>query len=284
MKYVEPRSIEEALGELSRDPDARCIAGGMTLVAMMNAELVAPTTLVALHRIPDLHGIRLEPDGLRIGALTTHAMLAAESRLHGAVAVVRSAAGQIAHAPIRNRGTIGGAVSHGDPAADLPAALVAADASMEICSTAGKRRIPARQFFKDYLQTALEPGELVSAVFVPHGSAGARGRYLKFARTDGDYAIVSIAIVLREIDGRCREARIVIGAVASVPLQLDAADSELIGSTLSEDVIAHAGELLASAADPVDDVRGSAEYRRLLIPRLLGRAVTLVHEQAGIHD
>jgi carbon-monoxide dehydrogenase medium subunit len=273
MRYVEPRSLEEAAAELSRDPDARCIAGGVTLVAMMNAELVAPTTLVGLRRVPGLSNVRVDDNGIHIGALTTYSAIAEDSRLTGAAAVVRSAAGQVAHVSIRNQGTIGGAVCHADPAADMPTALTAADASVEIFGTNGARTLPVSRFFQGYLQTALEPGELVASVTVPHGGRCAVSHYLKFARSEGDYATISIAVVLSEKDGRCAAIRIAVGAAGPIPLHRDEAHAALIGTELRDEDVQRAGAILAAAADPVDDVRGSAEYRRLLIPGLLARAI-----------
>ncbi len=272
MQYVEPATLEEAVRLLANDADARCLGGGATLVAMMNASLVEPTLLVGLRRIAGLAGIAPVGDGLRIGAATTHAAIAADARLTGVAQVVRSAAGQIAHPAIRVQGTIGGAVAHGDPAADFPTALVAADAGIEIAGPSGGRTVPAAEFFLGYLTTALAQGEIVTGIRVMHGPAGAVGHYLKFSRTEGDYATVSVAVALVRRGAGCAWARVAVGSVGQRPLRLDAADAAVVAGD-----VAAAGALLAQAADPVDDVRGSAAYRRLLIPRLVARAVA----QAG---
>ena len=273
MKYIEPASLSEALEILSADDEARCLAGGATLVAMLNADLVEPSTLIGLRRIDELAGITASGDHIRIGAMTTHTQIAADDRLRGNAAVVRDAAGQIAHPAVRNMGTIGGAVCHADPNADFPGALVAADAVLEAAGSSGARQIPAGEFFLDYLETSLEEDEILSAVLVPVEPAGARGRHLKFSRTHGDYATISVSLVLVVDGGACSYARVAVGSAGPVPIHLDEVDSLLTGSGLTQEVIQQAGRKLMEAADPVDDVRGSAEYRRMIIPGLLQRAV-----------
>ena len=273
MIYLEPESVAEAAAALAGDEDARCLAGGQTLMAMMNADLVMPSTLVGLRRIAGLHEVSESAGVVRIGAMVTHTRLAGEGRLRGARAVVRDAARQIAHPAVRNRGTIGGALCHADPQADLPGALVAACAHIEVASTEGVRTVPASEFFVDYLETSLEPGEMLTAVLIPEGPQGAVCKHLKFSRTQGDYAIVSVSSVVAMRGGICGYARVAVGSAGPVPLHLDAADALLTGSALDDASLRRAGELLADAADPVDDVRGSSDYRRLLVPGLLARSV-----------
>jgi aerobic carbon-monoxide dehydrogenase medium subunit len=282
MKYIEPETLDEAITALASADDARCLAGGATLVAMLNAELVDPEVLVGLRRIHALRGISPTADGIRIGAMTTHSEIAADDRLIGAAAVLRSAAGQIAHDAIRQVGTIGGSIAHADPSADWPTAITAADASIEIASASGTRTVSVDEFFLGYLQTAVQSGEIVTAIDIPTGPHNARGHYLKFSRVDGDYATVSIAIVLAMDAKRCEYVRFAAGACGPKPIRVAAAEDRLLGTELTDEDIAAAGALLAAAADPVDDVRGSSEYRRLLIPRLLKRAITLVNQPS--HD
>ena len=273
MKYIEPASLSEALEILSQDDEARCLAGGATLVAMLNADLVEPSTLVGLRRIDELSGIAETGDHMRVGATTTHTQIAADGRLAGNAAVVRDAARQIAHPAIRNMGTIGGAVCHADPNADFPGALVAANAVLEAAGRAGRRQIPAGEFFLDYLETSLEEDEILSAVLVPLQPEGANGRHLKFSRTHGDYATISISLVLVMDNGACSYARAAVGSAGPAPVHLAEVDALLTGSDLSEETVEQAGRKLMEAADPIDDVRGSAEYRRMIIPGLLQRAV-----------
>ena len=278
MKYIEPASLSEALEILSQDDEARCLAGGATLVAMLNADLVEPSTLVGLRRIEELSGISLTGEHVRIGATTTHTQIANDGRLTGNAAVIRDAARQIAHPAIRNMGTIGGAVCHADPNADFPGALVAANAVLEAAGQAGARQIPADEFFLDYLETSLEEDEILRAVMVPLEPAGAGGRHLKFSRTHGDYATISVSLVLVLDAGACRYARVAVGSAGPAPVHLDEVDAILAGSDLSEETVKRAGEKLMDAADPLDDVRGSAGYRRMIIPGLLQRAVDELRE------
>lgn len=281
MNYVEPASVHEAVAALAADEDARCLAGGQTLMAMMNADIIAPSTLVGLSRIADLHTVS-EADGvLRIGAMVTHATVADQAPFDGGRAVVRDAARQIAHPAIRNRGTIGGAVCHADAQADLPGALVAADARLEIAGSGVRREVPAADFFLDYFETCLADGEMLTAVLVPESVPGAVGTHLKFSRTDGDYAIVSVSSVIAFNDGKCNYARVVVGSAGPVPLHLEEVDALVAGSDLNDALLRRAGATLAAAADPVDDVRGTSEYRRLLIPGLVTRAIGAARERCN---
>jgi carbon-monoxide dehydrogenase medium subunit len=276
MQYLEPETLDEAIAALAGSDDARCLAGGATLVAMLNAELIDPKVLVGLRKIHALRGISRTAAGLRIGAMTTHSELAADDRLVGAMAVMRSAAGQIAHDAIRHVGTIGGSIAHADPSADWPTAITAAGATIEIASSNGTRSVSVDEFFVGYLQTAVEPGEIITAIEIPSGPEDARGQYLKYARVDGDFATVSIAIVLRMDGKHCSYIRFAAGACGPTPLRVVAAEERLLGTELTGEDIAAAGDLLAAEANPVSDVRGSADYRRLLIPRLLKRAITTI--------
>jgi len=265
-----PVSVAEALALLARLPDAKLISGGASLVAMINARLADPAALVSLARIEELKQITEAPGGgFRIGAMARHRDLAAESRFSGTLAVVPMAAAQIANATVRNMGTIGGAVAHADPGLDYPPALVAADARIEIAAAGGRRQMPAGEFFVDWFTTALQPGEIVSAVHLPAARPGI-GLYHKFARVSGDYATVSVALTMVR-EGRAISTRAAIGGCGPTPLMTAEANRLLSGDPTAED-LRRAGDLLQAAADPVDDVRGSAEYRLMLIPRMLARA------------
>ncbi len=268
--FYHPRTIAEATALLAQDPDAKPIAGGATLVAMLNARVIEPAALISLAGIDEIQGISVLGDGrIRIGAFTRHRETAECTLALGASSAVRHAAAQIANATVRNMGTIGGSISFADPGLDYPPALVAADAEVEIASASGTRRVLASTFFVDWYVTALEPGELVTAVLLPApGHAADHGVYIKHARVAGDYATASVAACLHA-DGRMRVA---VGACGPVPISDDAANALLSGDR-SAAAITRAGALLEQHADPLDDVRGSADYRRQLIPRLLLRAV-----------
>jgi carbon-monoxide dehydrogenase medium subunit len=265
-----PESLVEAVGFLSSDADAKPLAGGASLVAMLNARLVEPSALISLARLKELRGVTVLADGtVRIGAMTRHREVAEISALAGPQEVLRQAAAAIANPTIRAMGTIGGSVALNDPGADYPPVLLALSATMEIVGSSGTRHVAAADYFLDWYTTALAPGELVAAVQLPPASAGG-GVYHKLARVAGDFAIVSVAITV-QTGGRVRA---VIGACGPRPLSLEEADAELERGN-----VAAAGTLLAEAADPVDDNRASAAYRRRIIPRMLGRAFTEAHAQ-----
>lgn len=278
MKFFLPKTVEEAVALLAEEPEARCLAGGATLVAMMNADLLEPSALISLRDVESLGRVSREADGgIAFGAMANHADIAAMSGYDGGQSVLRDAARAIGHPAIRNMGTIGGSIAHADPAADYPAALVAADASIEVAGAQGRREVAAADFFVDYLETALRPGEMVSAVRLPPAPDGAVSAYEKFARVDGDFATVSVAVVLSGEDGRC--ARISLGGCGPAPVRSTEAEAVLVEKGISKDSISAACEALAAAADPMDDFRGSAEYRLLLIPALVERAVARARER-----
>lgn len=269
-----PTSVGEAAALLADDGDGRCLAGGATLVALMNARLVAPSRLVSLAGIEELRGIAPTPEGgLRIGAMTRHAETAGDLRLSGSAAVIRSAAGQIANPVVRNMGTMGGSIAFADPAADYPSALVAAGAEIEITGREGRRRIKAEDFFVDWYMTALESGEIVTAILVPAAPRNSYGAYHKLARVSGDFAIASVALCLAADAGRVTAFRLAVGGCGPKPVRSAAAEGALLGASLAKLDTAELGAVLAAAADPVDDVRASAAYRRLVVPRLIRQAV-----------
>jgi aerobic carbon-monoxide dehydrogenase medium subunit len=263
-----PQTLAEALELLASTVDAWPLSGGASLVAMMNAGLVSPAALVSLTRIAELSGIRIAADGnITIGAATRHNTIADDRRLGGTASVLAQAATQIAGTAVRNMGTIGGAIAHADPGLDFPPALFAVDAMVEIASRSERRRVSSRQFFTDWYTTVLQSGEIVVSLEIPKPKPGV-GLYLKHARVAGDFAIVSVAVSLAH-DG---EVRVAVGGCGPSPLASTEAD-RILSSDMSPTAAARAGDLLASLANPVDDVRGTAEYRKLLIPRMLSRAL-----------
>lgn len=270
--YHRPATVEDAARLLAETEGARCLSGGATLVAMMNANLAEPKAIVSLAGISELAGIAdLTDGGLRIGAMTRHRATAEDARLTGTLAVLRDAARQIANPVVRNMGTIGGSIAFADPAADYPPALVAAKAEVEIANAAGRRRVAAQDFFVDWYTTACGPGELVTAVYLPPPRKGA-GVYKKLARVSGDFAIASVALAVAT-EARGVSVRVAIGGCGPKPIRADEVDAMLAAKFGDSATAAQAGERLAAAADPVDDVRASADYRRLVIPRLLAAAM-----------
>ena len=269
-----PSTVAEAVSLLADDDGARCLAGGATLVAMMNARLVAPCALVSLAAIDELAGVTVMSDGtLRIGAMTRHYETAGERRLAHGAAVLRMAAGQIANPVVRNMGTIGGSIAFADPAADYAPALVAAGAAVELTGNAGRRIIPISAFFTDWYATDLAPGELVTAVLVPAAPRSSVGRFLKLARVSGDFAIASVALYLAVEDGQISTLRVAVGGCGPVPVRAPDAERHAAGRPVGELDSRMLGDALAARLDPVDDVRASATYRRLVVPRLVQQAL-----------
>ena len=277
--YHRPATVEDAARLLADTEGARCLSGGATLVAMMNANLAEPKAIVSLGGVAELSGIAdLADSRLRIGAMTCHRMTAEETRLTGTLAVLRDTARQIANPVVRNMGTIGGSIAFADPAADYPPALVAAKAEVEIANAAGRRRVAAQDFFVDWYTTACGPSELVTAVYLPAPRPGV-GLYKKLARVSGDFAIASVALAVAK-EARGVSVRIAIGGCGPKPIRADDVDAMLSAQFGDAATATVAGETLAAASDPVDDVRASADYRRLVIPRLV--AATVAEARAAL--
>ena len=272
--FHKPETVEAGVALLAADPEAACLAGGATLVAMMNARLAEPSALISLSAIAELRDFTREADGgVRIGAMRCHRETAHESDLRDGQRVLSEAAARIANPPVRNMGTIGGSIAFADPAADYPAALVAANAEVEIAGPTGRRRVAAEDFFLDWYTTALEPGELVTAVLLPPSPAGMIGRYHKLARVAGDFAIASVALVLESDGGLCKSLRLAVGGCGPVPVRLPEAEAAVVGEPLDGAAAKRLGQQLAEALDPPDDVRASADYRRRVVPRMIARAL-----------
>ena len=271
---VLPKNIEDAVRFLADNPEARPLSGGASLVAMKNAGLIEASHFVSLARIEGLNGISVDEGGLRIGGMTRHRDIAASAHLTGDLAMIAQAAGQIANRVVRNMGTIGGAVGNADPAADYLPVLTCADADVEIYGADGPRRVSIEDYLIDWYETALEPGEIVTAIHLPHPKE-ARSNYHKLARTPGDYATASVACA---IDGA--RVRVAVGACGPKPIRSAEAEAALEGQIADPAAIRIFADSLAALADPMDDVRGSSDYRLRLIPRMVTAAI---NEIRGAH-
>lgn len=273
MEYFAPTDLDDALQLLALE-DARALAGGQSLVAMMNLDLVTPARLVSLRRIAALRGIGMQPDGTtRIGAMTTHADLAAWQPTQVGPRLLAMAARVVAYPAIRNFGTLGGAIAHADPAGDYPAALVAADATIELASTLGRREIGAREFFQGVFTTAARADEIVTAVLLPSGPATGGACYEKLSLVAGDFAIASVAAIVATHGERCSVAHVAIGACGPRPVRIADAEQAFEDRLINDESVARLGQQLAAASDPGDDQRASARYRRRVVPELVRRAI-----------
>jgi aerobic carbon-monoxide dehydrogenase medium subunit len=268
--YEAPESLEEAVRMLHENgEDAKALAGGHSLLPLMKVRLAAPTLLVDLRRIPGLHGARQEDGGWRIGPMTRHADLQDTPEL----GVVAHAAGLIADQQVRNRGTIGGSLAHGDPASDLPTVLLALDGEVTARGPSGERTIAARDLFQDYLTTSLAHDELITEVRLPAQEGWSFG-YQKFARRAEDWAMVGACAVLRKsADGTCEDVRIGLTHMGSTPLRASAAEEALRGQALDSASIARAAEQAAEGTEPPGDLNATPDYKRHLARVLTRRAL-----------
>jgi len=283
-EYRAPRGLDEALAVLrEHGDDARVVAGGTALVTMMRQHLVRPGCLVSLRDVQGLNRIEATNGALRLGALVTHREAEVSPLVRERLPVLAETFRRVATVRIRHMATIGGALAHADPNQDPPVTLLALGARVEIRGARGHRELPLGEFFRDYYETALEPGELVTAVTVPLLPVASGATFLKFLpRTADDYATVAVAaIVTLEPDGeRCREARIALGSVGVTPLRGMAAEAILSGQRLSESLLQAAGEAVKGVVDPLSDHRGSAAYKREMTGVMIGRALTQAWEAA----
>jgi carbon-monoxide dehydrogenase medium subunit len=267
--YVAPDSLDAVLAAL-RDggEDAKLIAGGHSLLPLMKLRLAAPSLLVDLRRVPDLSGISSN-GGVTIGAMTTHTAIANDESL-GLIAEVSST---IADPQVRNRGTLGGSLAHGDPASDQPAILLAYEGSVTVRGAGGERTIAAADLFEDYLTTAVGDDEVMTSVNYPALDGYGFG-YQKFNRRKEDWAMVAVsALVKKASDGSCEDVRIGLTHMSNVPLRATAAEEALRGGALDAAAIAAAAELAAEGTSPPGDLNASPDYKRHLARVLCRRAL-----------
>jgi carbon-monoxide dehydrogenase medium subunit len=274
--YAAPDSLEAALSALQEGgEDAKVLAGGHSLLPLMKLRLAAPSLLVDLRRVPGLTGIERENGAYRIGAMTRHHDVAAREDL----GVAAQAAATIADQQVRNRGTFGGSIAHGDPASDMPAVLLATEGTMTLRGAGGERQVAASDFFLDYLTTAVGEGEILTSLRLP-AFDGYGHAYRKFNRRREDWAMVAVcALVKPAADGSCEDVRIGLTHMASTPLRATAAEQALRGQALDAQHIAAAAELAAEGTDPPGDLNATPEYKRHLARVLCRRALT---EAAGL--
>ena len=266
--YVEPETLEEALEILAADPDDTVVmAGGTSLVILMKQDLIRPARVLGLRRIVELRAIGAIDEALVLGALATHGMLARSPAVRAHATALASTFAAVATVRIREQATLGGNLAHADPAQDPPVTLLALDGAAVARSRFGEWRIPLDTLFTDLFETSLEPGELLLRVELPPLPPSARATYVKFLpATRDDYATVSVAaVVATDATGACTHARIALGGAATVPLRAREAERSLMARRLDDAAIREAAVLAAAATDPIDDLRGSAAYKRAMV-------------------
>jgi aerobic carbon-monoxide dehydrogenase medium subunit len=273
--YVRPLNLSDALNALKHHGDkAKILAGGQSLVPMMNLRLAHPEVLVDINRVPGIDHVRVEANELVIGGLARHTTLRESSVVAKACPLMTAAYQHVAHHPIRNRGTIGGNVSHADPASEIPAVLVATDATIVAQSAGASRNIAARGFFMGPLQTALKTGEMVTEVRIPVAAAGQGWAFEEESPRKGDFAIAAIAVTLGIAAGNCSSAAIAVAGMGNHAERIAKVEALLKGKPLTDSLIRDAAALARSSVNPTAaSFHADAEYKRDLVEALTERAL-----------
>jgi carbon-monoxide dehydrogenase medium subunit len=267
--YEAPESLEQAIRMLHENGDeAKLLAGGHSLLPLMKLRLAAPALLIDLRRIPGLHGVQRENGSWRIGAMVPHTELEQSPEL----GLIARAAGTIADPQVRNRGTIGGSLAHGDPASDLPAVMLVSEGSVTAQGPGGQRTLAASELFSDYLQTTLGQDEVLTEVRLP-ALDGYGFSYHKFNRRSEDWAMVAVCALVKQTGDICEDVRVGLTNMGSTPLRATAVEEALRGQPLDADRIAQVAEHAAEGTDPPADLNASADYKGHLARVLCRRAL-----------
>lgn len=280
--YVAPRSVPEALAVLAaHGEEAKVLAGGQSLVPLLNMRLARPAVLVDINGIRGLAYLRRRDGVLHVGALTRQRAVEASTLVRRSVPLLLEAIRYVGHPQIRNRGTVGGSIAHADPAAELPAVLAALDGEVVVRSEGGERIIPARSFFTGYLTTALEPTDLLTEIRFALTGPDTGTAFVELARRHGDFALVGVAAVLRRQDGTIRDARLAFTGVGPGPVRVAEAEALLAGASPTAKVFGEAARAAAARLEPDGDIHASADYRREMAGVLARRALDLAWQRSG---
>ena len=273
--YVRPLTLADAVKALqAAGGDAKIIAGGQSLIPMLNFRLLNPAVLIDINRIAGLNDVRERADGgLDIGALTRHHTLETSDLVRERFPVLHAAMQHVAHLAIRNRGTIGGSITHADPAAELPLMMVLLDAQISLVSPRGTRAVDAQEFFLGPLTSAVEEDEIVTQIGLPGLPQGAGWAFEEVARRSGDFALAATGIVLHVDDGRIAEARVGVMGVGDVAQRLFEAETILFDQACDESTLDDAVASVRAAVEPSTDLHASSDYRRHLVGVLVRRAL-----------
>jgi carbon-monoxide dehydrogenase medium subunit len=278
-EYQAPTSLDEALAALDRyGDDAKVLAGGQSLIPLMKLRFASPVALVDINRVPGLDGLAEEEGELRIGALVRHKDCERSDLLAGRFGVLGDAAPQISDPIVRNLGTVAGSLAHADPQGDWGSALMAAGARVVARGSGGTREIAVADLFEGPFTTTLEPTEVITEVRVPDPGPRAGGTYLKLERKVGDFATAGVAVHVSFSNGTVARAGIALTGVGPRNLRAQAAEEALAGSALDDEAIGEAARLAADAAQPWDDLRGTADYKRNVIRVFVERGLRKARE------
>jgi len=273
-EYRAPATLDEAVRLLAGDPDAKAIAGGQSLMPILNFRLAAPSMLVDLRRVPGLAELTIAADGARLGAKVRWRDIEDDTRLKSAHPLLHAAVAHVAHYQIRNRGTVGGSLAHADPAAELPGIAVTCDGEIAVVGAAGSRVIRAAEFFEGPLTTVLRPDEIITELRLPPWPGSRRWAFEEFSRRQGDFALAGVALFYDE-DGQGRACDVHVGVIGacSRPHRLISVEALLNGGVIDAVTIAAAARAAASAVDPPEDLHAPAEYRHALVATLVERGL-----------
>lgn len=285
-EYHAPRTLDEALTILrDADFDGRVLAGGQSLMPMLNMRIVSPGVLVDINRLPDLDRIEEDEDSLSVGALVRHADILASDAIRARWPLLHEATTQVAHPAIRNRGTVCGSVSHNDPAAEQPSILTTLDGTVLIAGAGGRRELPVDAFLDGMLSTTLEPGEMVVGLRYRRPPEGTASAFVEFARRLGDFAIAGAGALLTMRKGVCERARLTILGMGDGPVRAHAVEEMLTGRTLDDrsapEVFEAAAQTVRKSVDAAEDVHASSGYRAHLAGVVARRALETALARAG---
>ncbi|MDQ0137731.1 carbon-monoxide dehydrogenase medium subunit [Neorhizobium galegae] len=281
--YLRPRTVDEALAMLADHGanDGKLLAGGQSLVPMMNFRVAAPAVLIDLNGIADLAGISEDGDRIVIGAMTRHNDVKAHPLIARHAPLVEAAYHHVAHFTVRNRGTLGGNLVHADPASEMPMIMLVLGAEMHVASAAASRVVPAEEFFLGTYVTAIEEDELLMAISLPKRQAGQRHAFEEVSLRKGDFAVSAVGAVADIEDGRCRNLRLGLAGVSDAALLAHDVGGMLEGEMLTDRAIAAAGEAVVAGIEFRGTVSVSAEYRSDVTRELVGRCLRRIHEGAA---
>jgi carbon-monoxide dehydrogenase medium subunit len=281
-EYVCAESVGQAVHALAgAGGDGKIIAGGQSLVPMMNFRLVKPSVLVDINRIPGLDKIEQRGSRLSLGALVRHRMTASDPLIAENLPVLHHAMKPVAHLTVRNRGTFCGSICHADPAAEMPMMAQLLNAEVHIVSPAGDRSLSAKEFFTGALFTALEPDEIVTRIDIDQLARGAGWGFEEFARRHGDYALAAVAVTMLQRDGVASDVRVAVMGVGEMAMRVTEVEALLEGHEINSDLIYVAVDALRSTIEPNSDLHASADYRRHLSGELMRQAISDAWKRAG---
>jgi aerobic carbon-monoxide dehydrogenase medium subunit len=280
--YAAPESLADAIGLLNDNEGAKVISGGQSLMPLLAFRLATPTLLVDLRKIPNLNHIDIGADGVRLGARVRWVDIEKHDHLRGAHPLLVAAIDHVAHYQIRNRGTVGGSITHADPAAEMPGVAITCGATIEIEGPSGRREVPADEYVVGPLQTAIEANEIVTGVRLPPWKSGRRWAFEEFARRRGDFALAGVLLFYdRDAEGRVENAHIGAIGIGDRALRVGAAEKAIEGSRLEDADIERASRAAFAAIDPSSDQHADADYRRSLYCTLLEQSFRRSRASAG---